>query len=211
MINHIKRKIIGIFLLFPLIVCAHTSIKGNLTTLIGIPNFGFETALGKHTTFQVDMTASFGTTNGLPYKSTSFFLDIFVDLKEPVSVAPYKFAILMPELRYYLKESGYGFYVGAHLGGGKYKLQKWNHPEEYENGYSFFMGITTGYQFRMSDRINLELFIGGGNQQGFYKGYSLATGERGDGAEKYNKSGEWLPYRGGLMLVYKIKSKGDTI
>jgi hypothetical protein len=37
---------------------------------------------------------------------------------------------------------------------------------------------------------------------GFYKGYELKTGERYDSPYAYNKSGEWIPYRGGVMLSY---------
>jgi hypothetical protein len=50
----------------------------------------------------------------------------------------------------------------------------------------------------------LEFFLGGGSHQGFYKGYYLSTGERYDSAEGYNKSGEWIPYRGGVMVSYRI-------
>lgn len=162
------------------------SIKGNIiTTLVAVPNFGVEFNVGEKTTFQLDATASFWTIDGVPYK----------------------FVLLFPEFRYYPRKSGYGFFVGAHVGGGKYKLQKWNHADfdEYQDGYSIFYGATVGYQFVLNDRLNLELFLGGGNQQGYYKGYSLTTGERYESAEKFNKSGEWLPYRGGLMIVYKFK------
>lgn len=165
-----------------------TSIKGNITTLVGIPNFGLETNLGKKTTFQIDVAASFWTIDGVPYK----------------------FALLFPEFRYYTRESGYGFFAGAHIGGGKYKLQKWNQIGGFQEGYSVFYGLTIGYQFHLNSRLNLELFLGGGSQQGYYKGYSLETGERTDGATGYNKSGEFLPYRGGIMLVYKLKNKKDS-
>ena len=50
----------------------------------------------------------------------------------------------------------------------------------------------------------LDVFLGGGNHQAFYKDYSLTTGERVDKAKDYNKSGEWLPYRGGVMVSYRI-------
>ena len=50
----------------------------------------------------------------------------------------------------------------------------------------------------------LDCFLGGGWHQGFYKGYLLSTGERYEHAENYNKSGEWLPYRGGVMVSYKL-------
>ena len=177
-----KKKWLISLCLFPLFVCGQTSIKGNITTLVGVPNFGVEFNLSEKTTFQVDAAASFWTIDGVPYK----------------------FLLLFPEFRYYPRKSGYGFFVGVHVGGGKYKLRKWNHTGDYQDGYSVFYGATVGYQFTLSDRLNLELFLGGGNQQGHYKGYSLETGERTDGAKKFNKSGEWLPYRGGIMMVYKF-------
>lgn len=182
-----KKHLLVIALLF----CAHflvlgqtTSIKGNVTTLAGIPNFGVEFDLAKHTTFQFDVMASFWTIDGIPYK----------------------FGVAIPEFRYYTKEAGRGFYAGAHVGGGIFQLQKWN-QNGFQEGYTILFGATIGYQFRINDRFNLELFLGGGNQQANYKGFSLITGERTDGARGYNKSGEWLPYRGGLMLVYKLKKK----
>jgi hypothetical protein len=50
----------------------------------------------------------------------------------------------------------------------------------------------------------LDCFVGGGNHQGFYKGYNIITGERYEKATNYNKSGEWLPYRGGVMVSYSL-------
>lgn len=177
------------FILFIFIVhigMAQTSIKGNLaTTALLIPNLGVETSLGKNLSFQADITASF-------WKS--------------FDGGPLQLVMVFPELRYYPKATGQGFFVGGHIGGSAYKLQKWNYhnSDRYQEGFSYMMGISIGYQFYLSERWNLEIFAGGGNQQGFYKGYDSTTGERYDGAINFNKSGEWLPYRGGLMLVYKL-------
>ena len=66
------------------------------------------------------------------------------------------------------------------------------------------MGITVGYKVKINDKFMLDCFVGGGSSQGFYKGYNLSDGARYDGAEHYNKSGEWLPYRGGVMVSYKL-------
>lgn len=170
-------------------VKSQTAIKGNITTLAGVPNLGVEFNLGDHTTFQVDAMASFWTIDGVPYK----------------------FGVLFPEFRYYTKQAGFGWYFGGHIGAGTFELQKWNQAKvnSFQRGYTILFGATIGYQFVLNERLNLEVFLGGGNQQANYKGYSLETGERGDGAKNYNKSGEWLPYRGGLMLVYKLKTKGN--
>jgi hypothetical protein len=184
-----KIILLGTFLFISVIGYGQkTSIKGNvLTTLAGVPNFGIEQQLGKHFTFQFDAAASFWTIDDVPYK----------------------FIMLFPELRYYIDKSGKGFFIGGHFGGAKYKLRKWNYTHKYQEGYSVLMGGTIGYQFILNDRLNLELFLGGGHQEASYKGYYLKTGERYDGATNYNRSGEWLPYRGGIMLVYKIKNKTE--
>ncbi len=168
-------------------VVAQTSLKGNLqTALFGIPNFGVETVIGKKTTFQLDVTASF-------WKS--------------VDGNPYEFYLVFPEFRYYPKKAGNGFFVGAHVGGSEFKVQKWNYfnADYYQDGYGLMFGMTLGYQFQINKLFNVELFMGGGNHLAFYKGYSITTNERIDTAKKYNKSGEIIPYRFGLMLVYKLQ------
>ena len=88
---NLVSSIIFILLLYPTVSPAQSSIKGNITTLVGIPNFGYETNLGEKTTFQVDAMASFWTKDGIPYK----------------------FGVLIPEFRYYPRESGYGFFVSV--------------------------------------------------------------------------------------------------
>jgi hypothetical protein len=51
----------------------------------------------------------------------------------------------------------------------------------------------------------LDFFLGGGWHQGFYHGYyNDGTSGRYEGVENWNKSGEWLPYRGGVMVSYRI-------
>jgi hypothetical protein len=57
----------------------------------------------------------------------------------------------------------------------------------------------------LSERWNLELYATAGTSQDYYKGFDRTNGRRYDSATGYNKSGEVLPYRGGLMVTYKIK------
>lgn len=165
---------------------SQTSLKFNTVSgLVGFPNIGLETNLSKKFTFQVDATAS---------------------LWKSVNNAPLQLFIVIPEVRYYPKEATKGFFVGTHIGGASYEFQKWNYinTDYYQKGYSVLYGITLGYQFEVSSKLNLEIFAGGGYNQGFYKGYLISTGERYDIAKEYNKSGELIPYRCGLMLVYKL-------
>jgi hypothetical protein len=51
----------------------------------------------------------------------------------------------------------------------------------------------------------MDIYAGIGTSQDFYKGYVRSTGARYDVAEGFNKSGEILPYRGGVMISYKLK------
>jgi hypothetical protein len=165
---------------------SQTYIKVNaLTALVAVPNVGIETSIGKKATLQVDVLASF-------WKS--------------INSLPAQFVTITPEYRYHFNEKFNGFYTGVHVGGSIYKVSKGVHrPEnQYEKGVGYMIGATIGYQKEISDKILIELFLGGGTHQGFYKGYNISTGERYDTAEKYNKSGEWLPYRGGVMISYRI-------
>lgn len=162
-----------------------TYFKGNAASLLlGMPHIGVETRLGDKSTFQIDAMASFW---------------------ESVNGEPFKFLVITPEYRYYFKESFHGIYVGGHIGGTTFKLSKFfRRDNAYEQGIGYTVGLTLGIQKRLSDRFHIDFFLGGGMHQGFYKSYFTATGIRGDGATKYNKSGEFLPYRGGVMIAYKL-------
>ncbi|WP_353146734.1 DUF3575 domain-containing protein [Chryseobacterium sp.] len=125
------------------------------------------------------------------------------------------------EGRYYFKEAFKHWYLGANIGISAFNLQKWNYWNNkvfvtdsgetlinsnlYQKGYSIALGITGGYQFQLSERWNLDIYATIGTSQGFYKGYDRSTGKRYDVAEKFNKSGEIIPYRGGVMISYKLK------
>lgn len=173
-------------LLFALQSQSQTYIKVNaFTTLLTAPNIGVETKLGEKTSIQVDILA-------LPWKS--------------INGIPRQFYTLTTEFRYNFKEQNNGFYVGGNIGGSKYNFQKWNYinTDHYEIGHGYMLGATVGYKAKINEKFYLECFLGGGWHQGFYKGYFLSSGERYETAQHYNKSGEWLPYRGGVMIAYKL-------
>ena len=166
-------------------VFAQTILKANITSIVGIPQIGVETKIGKKFTFQADVMAS---------------------LWESVNSAPQKFIIVIPEVRYHFNTIEKGFYIGGHVGGSKYKMQKWNYfnSGEYQEGYSLLLGATIGFKVPVNDKFLIDIFVGGGNQQGYYHGYNLSTGQRYEDADHWNKSGEWFPYRGGVMVCYKL-------
>jgi hypothetical protein len=181
-----KNLLIFTFLLLSIHSQSQTYVKVNaLSTLMTIPNVGIETSIGKKSTFQFDVLASF-------WKS--------------IQGVPMQFYSFTPEYRYHFHEKHNGFYLGGHIGMSIFNLQKWQyiHHDYYEKGFGYFMGATIGYQTKINDRFMLDVFFGGGSHQAFYKGYSISTGERADGATNYNRSGEWLPYRAGVMVSYRL-------
>jgi hypothetical protein len=155
------------------------------TTLLGFPSVGYEKGLGKRFSFHIDAIGSvLNSYNGMPLR----------------------FLIVTPEIRYYSKPELTGFYVGGHIGGSTFHLQKYNYANTnyYQKGYNYMAGISIGYVYAITEKFALEAFVGGGTIQSFYKGYDSTTGVRYEDADKFNKSGEWLPYRGGVNLIWKI-------
>ena len=131
------------------------------------------------------------------------------------------------DARYYFSKAFEKFYVGANVSVAAFQLQKWNYDSDsyyvfkngetspyltknlYQRGMTVIVGVVGGYQFKLNDKMNLDLYLGVGSSQGFYKGYDKLSGDRYDNVgetknREWNRSGEILPYKGGLMLTYKL-------
>lgn len=179
-------------------------VKGNALLIpIGVINTGLEYQLSNKFTLQGDVFIS-------PWKSFSGH-----------ELQYYSASI---EGRYYFREAFEGWYLGANIGVSSFVLQKWNYWNDdpypskneenvifkysdlYQKGYSFLAGITAGYQFRLSDNWRMDLYGTIGTSQDFYKGYDRVSGKRYDEKpDGYNRSGEIIPYRGGVMISYRLK------
>ncbi|MDH6250505.1 hypothetical protein M2347_000232 [Chryseobacterium sp. H1D6B] len=176
-------------------------VKGNaLLAPIGIINAGLEYQLSKKYTLQGDILIS-------PWKSFAGH-----------ELQYYSVSV---EGRYYFNQAFKHWYIGANLATSAFILQKWNYWGDglyindnneafvksnlYQKGFSILAGVTGGYQFKVSDNWNIDIYATVGTSQDFYKGYDRTTGQRYDVAEGRNKSGEILPYRGGVMISYKLK------
>ena len=177
-------------------------VKANAIFLpIGILNAGVEYQLNEKVTVQGDVFIS-------PWKS---FMGKYSQV--------YMIGL---DGRYYFDKAFKSFYVGANISAARFIIQKYNYwsdepfqytPESpiyktselYQNGYAIMIGATVGYQFQLSDRWNMDLYLGFGSIQSFYKGYHKELGIRYDNdGRRWNKSGEFLPYRGGVMISYKL-------
>ena len=183
-----KKFFVFTLLLISIISQSQTYIKANaITALALIPQIGIETSIGKKSTFQFDALTSFWSS---------------IDGK------PYEFSIFTSEYRYHFHEKYNGFYVGANAGFDTYNVTKWNYIDlgVRQIGVGYTIGATIGYEKKINNRFILDFFLGGGTHQGFYHSYYIETGERFelDTVVGRNKSGEWLPYRGGLMISYRL-------
>lgn len=180
-----KRIILFFAFVFSLPFHSQTFVKYNpVPNFVGAINLGVETSIGKKTTFSFDVLTSPWDYDGKPRK----------------------FVFFVPEVRYHFKQKYNGFYAGGHVAFMMYDAQKWTYEELgiYHHGFGYLLGATLGYQLPISKKWNLDFFIGGGWQEGYYKSYDIETGVRQDGATHWNISGDWYLYRGGVMFSYKI-------
>lgn len=186
----LKKYVIIFVIVFCGNLSAQTYVKVNAFTLPALLlNVGIEKKLTEKTTLQGDLLVS-------PWNS------VFENRM--------LFALSTIEYRYYFKESFKNWYLGVNTGGAIYRMQKFNHLNTgiHQEGYSIFLGGTLGYVVKINDKINLDLYLGGGNAQSFYRGYFNANPDvRADKEEgaSINRSGEWVPYKGGIMISYKLK------
>lgn len=165
-------------------------IKGNALFLpLGMLNAGLEYQLKDKITLQADVFIS-------PWKSLmGNHAQIYMGTLEG---------------RYYFKEAFHHFYVGVNIGSAVFDMQKWNYinTNKFQRGFAILAGATVGYQFHLSDRWNIDVYLGGGTSQGFYHGYDESDPDHVfiyyNDDRKWNKSGEWIPYRGGVMIGYKL-------
>ncbi len=178
-------------------------VKANAVFLpVGIINTGVEYQLSNKMTIQADLLIS-------PWKS-------FVGRYAQV----YMVGV---DTRYYFGQAFKNWYVGFNLSGARFIMQKFNYwfdgtaqyvengpiyqnTDLYQDGYGLFFGATAGYQYKINDRFNLDFYLSAGSVQSFYKGLHKVTGERYDEKPNrdFDRSGEWLPYRGGVMISYRL-------
>ncbi len=182
-----------------------TYIKANALFLpFGIINTGVEHQISKKITAQADLFIS-------PWKSfDGKYAQIYM---------------INLDGRYYFKEAFKGWYIGAAFSLGYFKIQKWDYWKDqpyqkdenlpvyiasnlYQEGHTFIIGAVGGYQVDIGKNWKMDLFASFGSSQDFYRGYDKISGDRYDDPylnRRWNRSGEWIPFRGGIMISYKIK------
>ncbi|WP_144282366.1 DUF3575 domain-containing protein [Chryseobacterium echinoideorum] len=207
-ILRLLQKISTVLPLFSvLLIKAQTEVKINAPFVpLGILNVAVEQPFNKKISLQTEVLVS-------PWKSFSGKnLQIYMGTVEG---------------RYYFNEVMKKWHLGIYGSVGVFNIQKWNYfnlapvvdengvPEvlpdgtvrmtdRYQKGLAFILGVSGGYHFIINDKLGIDIYAGFGLTQSLYKGYLKDNGERYDGAKKWNKSGEIIPTRGGIMLTYKL-------
>ena len=206
-------KIIFVFMLsigLTTEVISQVSVKANLASAaLLIPNVGVSFQISSKSALQMDVLASFW--NEFPL------------LKN----APFQINQTFFEYRRFLKADQLGWFFGPNFGYGMFTFQKpkylviydyydptasfgpipMGNTNNYTSGRVMFYGLTFGHSWKFNKKWGLEVFVGGGLTQSWYKGFD--NNIRVDNLEEvsyrpFNGSGEVAFYRGGLMLVYKI-------
>jgi hypothetical protein len=178
------KKYLCFFLVFAFAITAYsqTYIKGNgLYWVALLPNASVEKQIADKLTISGEFVYS-------PWK---------------IDNSPLKFLMFTPDVRWYPNHSFKGFYLGAYLDTNIFKLSKsefYRKHEMYQKGFSWGFGAEFGYDFRLSDRWVLELMIGGGRNMATYQGFNKYDQMYID----WNGSTEWLIYRVGVIIGYKI-------
>ncbi|MFY1045481.1 DUF3575 domain-containing protein [Chryseobacterium sp. GP-SGM7] len=204
----LQVSLILLFLISPKIDAQKVELKANTLFLpIGMINLAVERPLNKKFSVQAEgFISPWKSFNG---KKLQFYMGTL-------------------EGRYYFDEVMKKWYVGAYGSIAAFNIQKWNYlkaspvydsegnpeilpdgnirvTERYQKGLAFIFGISGGYHFIINDKLGLDVYAGIGATQSIYKGYLKDNNERYDGATAWNKSGELIPTRGGLMLTYKFQ------
>ncbi len=149
---------------------------------------------------------------GMPNASVEVPVHRIVTLNGEVLYSPWKsvfggnrFQMLQvsPEVRVYPWGAFRKLYVGFYTSYHRFKMTKWNYLNQgkYQDGNGLSAGFTVGFQVPFSERWSMDVYVSGGWQHSWYRGYVTATGEQ---YAPSNKSGEWLPYKAGIAFGYAL-------
>jgi len=185
-----------LILIFFLNAYSQSEIKFNLaTSLVLVPNIGIELKINENIGYQLDTSASFW---------------------DSIDGNPYQFIQIFNELRFYFKKSNRSFFIGPHIGYGMFTLKNpkfltsiidtgLKEEGSYQSGRNTYYGLTIGKKIALKNpKFGLEFFLGFGSSQSNYKYYNSKETRDFELDRAFSKSGEELPYKGGIMLVYKL-------
>lgn len=191
-----KSFFLALTLLISSHIIAQTYVKFNLATpFIGGVNPAVETAISSKWTFAFDVFSTFRN--------------------ETETKGPFRVLMIMPEGRYYFKEKFKGFYGGINAGYALARMTKpdwwgFDYAEQklYDVAWIITGGFSIGYEYYINKRWMVEAFVGGGRAWSMHESFYFPDGGRPLTSEgkpvHINGSEEYLPYRGGINICYKL-------
>ena len=159
---------------------------------IGVANIGVEFGVSKHSAVTVEYLGSFAANSflgsGHPFLATVGYLDY----------------------RYYTSDNLKGFFVGSSFGIGTWKMNRglipftYGYPDgHYDVGSSFMLGVSLGYKFLIKERWGIEISMSGGWIHSKHEGYN----QHGVLVYHMNLSDEFVPFKGGVYVTYRLGVK----
>lgn len=179
-----------------------TNVKLNTLVCIGVVNPAFEFRISNKFSAQLEGLGVISSNNFL---GTGYPLQMWTCFLEP---------------RWYPKKVFNGFFLGANVGSGAFRLNKnilykffgWSHDLNYKKnensvqiGANLMAGITLGYiySFKKNPHWSVELNWSMGRQWAIYEDY-LYKDDKVHHHIPNNGSAEYMPfYRGGIYIAYK--------
>jgi hypothetical protein len=164
-----------------------------------------------------DVTATFNL--GMEFR---FGRELTLDI--PVNYNPWAYAngrsikhwLVQPELRYWVKESFHGHFLGLHLHGAEFNISKIIDDYRYE-GWLAGAGVSLGYRWNLSSRWGIELTAGAGYAYVDYTKYT-SDGISPDGCRTCGRKlasdvkHYWGATKAGLSISYTIgKTSGRKV
>lgn len=125
---------------------------------------------------------------------------------------PFLLNMAIAEYRAYLPGRDHkGFFAGFDMGLHQYKADKNAIPfiandhddGVYDWGFGYLLGLNLGYKFLFGNRFGVELSTAFGWQHSQHEQY----GPTGNIRYHMNASGEWMLYKGGVILSYRFGQK----
>ena len=157
-------------------------IKVGATSLVGVAHVGVERTLAR--------------------EGRAFQWDVMLSPWQSVDGYPLTFVSGVAEWRFYKNHEAKGWYAALNTGAVAFRLQRTDYRDTtfYQEGAGLLFGGSVGRVWQLRSGWSIDAYLGGGTIQSLYKGYDRATGQRYDGAELWNVSGELYPFRTGLMV-----------
>lgn len=135
--------------------------------------------------------------------NVTFNADVVYSPWQSIDGYPFTGIQVVPEIRYYINSVFDGLYVGGFASLHSVKLPNWSSlkSDQYHKGSGYGFGASVGYQFFVTNKWNLDLYVGYGWAYLDHKTYDKRTKEQTRG---WHGTAKWMPMKIGVALSYAL-------